>query len=81
MCKKLILLAFILMGILGYLDYRQVKNNNDKSVLSNPNYKPVHMPKEMFVGYPNNNDISDYKKNVVALETAVILNHYRRGND
>ncbi len=77
MSKKLLILAFVLMGILGYLDYRQVKKNNDKSVITNPNYKPVHIPKEMFVG----NDNSAYRHRIMDIEAAVIMNHYRRGND
>jgi hypothetical protein len=64
-------------AVLIYADYKQVQKNNNagKLAVTNPNYKPVHIPKEMFVGNsaPDN---TDFKRRILAIESMVIMERY-----
>jgi hypothetical protein len=79
MSKKLLYFALLLLAILAYMDYSAFKESQFRGceVVTNPDYKPVKIPKEMFVGYQSNEDVINYKINIIAMEKAAILNHYR----
>ncbi|MFA6152923.1 MAG: hypothetical protein WC716_16495 [Chitinophagaceae bacterium] len=73
MSKKLLLLVFILLAILAYLDYRTI-HGEEKSRNSFVMPEKYNIPKNMFAG--NTSADSDYQKRILFMEF-VILNRGR----